>query len=137
GRCGRRCCGPIACGDVAATALARRLRGHSHRETSSLGPFHRSPDPYAPREGMPGGWSRRRAGSPSPPFVDLEYVGALAISFAMSHPQALADTTVAVTRSAASALCCPMVRHAIRRLNCSGGLCVYIAEGLGLHRATH
>jgi hypothetical protein len=22
------------------------------------------------------------------------------------------------------------------RLNCSGGLCVYIAEGLGLHRAT-
>jgi hypothetical protein len=24
----------------------------------------------------------------------------------------------------------------VTRLNCSGGLCVYIAEGLGLHRAT-
>ena len=24
----------------------------------------------------------------------------------------------------------------VTRLNCSGGLCVYIAEGLGLHRGT-
>jgi hypothetical protein len=24
----------------------------------------------------------------------------------------------------------------VTRLNCAGGLCVYIAEGLGLHRAT-
>ena len=28
------------------------------------------------------------------------------------------------------------MRWATLGLNCSGGLCVYIAEGLGLHRAT-
>ena len=31
----------------------------------------------------------------------------------------------------------PSIAHQhYRWLNCSGGLCVYIAEGLGLHRAT-